>query len=216
MTIADRLMLAAAGLLTASTAFAQDASPPVWLVHAGVSRLSFIDKASVQAAGNHVDGGGVHSKAQYTASFDVARFVTRTVAINLAAGIPPTVRMDGAGSLAPLGRLVKATYASPALTILWEPVASRAVSPYLGAGVTYMHVLKTRDRALRQARIDDDLGPVLQGGVTVTATGGWGVFADLKKGFVRTRARGTVGGLPIDARIKMDPLVMQTGLSLRL
>lgn len=201
---------------TASGAGAQGVERAPWLIQAGVTRLAMADDAVVSAGGAPVPGAGVRSDAQVVPSLNVTRFVSPALGVSLAAGLPPRIRYAGTGTLAPAGALLDVRYAAPAVTLLWSPLRTRAVSPYVGAGVTYVHVLSTTDRALAGARVEDDAGPVLQGGVSLFPRARVGAFIDVKKAYVRTIARGHVGGIPAETRLRMDPVVVQAGIAIRL
>jgi outer membrane protein len=43
----------------------------------------------------------------------------------------------------------------------------------------------------------------------------WGVFFDVKKILLRTEATGFLGPAPIRADVKLDPLVLHTGVTFR-
>ncbi len=43
----------------------------------------------------------------------------------------------------------------------------------------------------------------------------WGAFFDVKKAFLRTTATGDLGGVPVRAKVVLDPLVVHSGLTYR-
>ncbi len=216
MNTATRIALAACSLTLPDMVLAQGTEPGRWEIGLGITRLAMVDKAGIDAAGTMIPGAGVDSDAQVVPTITITRFVTPTLGISVAGGVPPRIRYDGSGTLAAAGRLIEVRYAAPALTIVWSPLRRHGVAPYVGAGATYMHVLSTGDAALRNARVDDDLGPVAQAGVTFLSGRRWGVQADIKKALVRTTARGSFGPAPVEARLRMDPVVAQAGITLRL
>ncbi|MGK6325402.1 OmpW/AlkL family protein [Sphingomonas sp. DT-51] len=208
------VLLSAALAMSPSSAYAKQA--PSWLINVGVTRLSMADDASVALAGVTVPGGGVASDAQLVPSLSVTRFIASDLGVSLSTGLPPTINYRGEGSLAAAGSLLDVRYAAPAATLIWSPLRARTLNPYVGAGVTYMHVLSTHDRTLTSATVDDDIGPVLQAGISVFPHRRWGAFVDVKKAYVRTEARGAVTGYPAATRLRMDPVVLQTGVAIRL
>jgi outer membrane protein len=216
MTNASKVIMTVILLTFANTATAEDMGHAPWQIDLGVTRLAMVDKADVAAVGTQIPGAGVDSDAQVVPSITVTRFVTATVGFSLASGLPPRIRYNGSGTLASAGRLIDVRYAAPALTIVWSPFRTRGIAPYVGAGATYMHVLSTRDGALQGSEVDDDLGPVAQAGVTFFSGRRWGIYADVKKAFVRTKAYGLFGPAPVEARLRMDPVVALAGVALRL
>lgn len=159
-----KMLLAAMLTATPGLARAQEANRAAWLINVGVTRLAMVDKAAVTMAGQGLAGADVKSDPQWVPSLNVTRFVKLDVGLNLSTGLPPTIKYRGAGVLAAAGPLLDVRYAAPAVTIVWSPLRVRMVTPYVGARVTYMHVMTTRDRELADATVDDDVAPVLQAG----------------------------------------------------
>lgn len=216
MKTVTRMALVLCSFALADAAMAQSTRPTSWEIGLGITRLAMVDKADIAAAGMSIPGAGVDSDAQVVPSITVTRFVTPTFGVSIAAGVPPRIRYDGAGTLASTGRLIDVRYAAPALTVVWSPFRSHDIAPYVGAGATYMHVLSTRDGALQGSGVDDDFGPVMQAGATFRSGRRWSFYADVKKAFVRTTARGMFGSVPVEARLRMDPVVVQAGIVLHL
>ena len=204
------ISLVVAAFSVPATAASGDAP---WFVHAGPARLSNADDARIEVLGQIVPGADVRMKPRYTAEFEVGRFVTPGFALSLAAGVPLRQRVGGGGTIRPLGDLGRVTYGPAAAMIQWHPLRNAAVRPYVGAGVAYLHVFDADGAAVQRFHVDDDVGPVIQGGVEVPIRGRWGVFADAKKAFLRTDATGTLGGAPVRARLRLDPLVLHTGVA---
>ncbi|KAK0350341.1 hypothetical protein LTR94_029410, partial [Friedmanniomyces endolithicus] len=84
------------------------------------------------------------------------------------------------------------------------------VKPYLGAGVNYTIIFKTKDRLLQDFKAKDTVGPVLQGGVDIALNKSFGIYFDAKKIFATsdtTWKLPTPAGLaPGTAKVKLDPL----------
>lgn len=198
--------------LAATPAIAQEQD---WFVHLGPGRLALVDKAEMRAAGTEIPGAAIDSEAQLTGIVEIGRFVTPAVAVSLTLGGPPVVEIDGAGSIEGLGRLADVRYGPSALTVQYHPVRNGRFQPYLGVGVTYMHIFDTDDRALTDVEVDDDIGPLVQAGAEYWIGERWGIFADVKKGWLRSRATGSLGGAPIEADIKLDPFVLNAGVAFR-
>ncbi|HEY0625836.1 MAG TPA: OmpW family outer membrane protein [Allosphingosinicella sp.] len=206
--------IAAAALIgLASPAVAQDGSD--WFVHIGPAQLTLADGADVRAGGAPLAGAGIDTDPQYTGVVEIGRFVAPNVAVALTLGGPPLAKIDGTGTLEGLGRLGNVRYGPGALTVQFHPMRSGRVQPYVGAGVTYMHIFSTKDAALSDIEVNDDIGPLIQGGVQYFFSEKTGIFVDVKKGWLRTEATASLGTVPIDADLKLDPLVVNAGLAFR-
>lgn len=208
------LAVAVAAVMVGGAAHAAPVDRP-WIVHVGAGRLSTEGGARVRVMGQAIPGAAIRMDPRTTAVIEIGRFVTPALSVNVSAGIPVAQSIEGRGSIRPYGAIGRGTYGPAAATIAWHMLRTAAVRPYVGAGLAYLHVFDADDGAVRDLRIDDGVGPVIQGGVDVPIGSGWGLFVDVKKAFVRTDAHGTLGGAPLRARLRLDPLVLHTGVALR-
>jgi outer membrane protein len=201
---------AAACILCAAPAGAQTPRPE-WFVRGGLTRLDLADDIVLRAGGQVVPNADVHTDAQYTASLLVGRFIAEHFALTATVGLPPHVKVDGRKALAPFGRLGEATYGPAGFSVQYRPVREGPVQPYVGAGVAYLMVFSTKDGAFQDVEIEDDVGPVVEAGADIMLNDRMGVFLDVKKLFLTTKATGTFGGAPIETDIRLDPWVLTAG-----
>src|SRR5205085_7794223 len=89
------------------------------------------------------------------------------------------------------------------------------VRPYVGAGPVFMYIFKEQDGLLRNLNVKNHFGFALQAGAEVAVTEHVGLFVDVKEAHLRTSATGMLGPAPTSSKIKMDPLVIHSGLSFR-
>ena len=197
--------------LLAAPAQAQTVDDDNWFVQVGVTQLSLADKIELRAGGMLVPGADIKTKTHYTPTVSIGRFVSRNVAIGVTVGIPPKIKIQGKDTLAPFGLLAETTYGPSALTLQYHANRGGAFQPYVGAGVTYMIIFDADDASFQDVTIEDDLAPVLQAGANYMFSRKPGAFFDVKKGFLRTTARGTFGGIPIEGDVKLDPWVVSAG-----
>ncbi len=206
-----RLLLS--GLLVmASPALAREANPK-WFVKGAVTRLKLADKIKLNYGGTDVPGAGVHTPPHYTPTVQVGRFVADHFAVALTVGVPPHIKIDGAGTLQPFGRLAETTYGPAVLTAQYHPLRTGPVRPYLGVGAAYMIIFSTKDGAFQNVSIANDLAPALEGGTDLMVNDRFGIFLDVKKAFLRTTARGTFGGAPVVGKVRLDPLALSAGIA---
>lgn len=182
-----------------------------WFVQFGVTQLMLRDTIELRAGGTLVPGADIKTKTHYTPSVSIGYFVGRNVAVGVTLGIPPKIKIRGKETLEPFGLLAKTTYGPTALTLQYHPNRGGVFQPYVGAGVTYMVIFDADDASFQDVTIEDDLAPVLQVGANYMFTRKFGAFLDVKKGFLRTTARGTFGGTPIEGDVKLDPWVISAG-----
>lgn len=213
----SRTLLAASafGAALAATPAAAQQGEPKWFARAGVTRLELRDSLDLNFAGAPVPGADLNTKAHYTPTVQAGRFLGDHLAASLTVGLPPHIKIDGRGALAPYGRLAETTYGPATLTMQYRPVRTGTVQPYVGAGAAYMIIFSTKDGAFQNVEIDNDLSPAVEAGTDIMFNQRFGIFLDAKKAFLRTETRGTFGGAPVVGQVKLDPVALSAGITAR-
>lgn len=209
-SLAKTVLACAIAILLASHASATDEQKN-WMVQVGPANLSLADDAVLKVAGNVIPGAEIKTESQYTPTVTVARYIADEFAASLTIGPPPRAEIDAAGSLNGVGRLANVDYGPAALTLQYHPFRGKRVDPYIGAGFAYMLVTNTQDGVFQNVEVENDLGAALQAGVNISVTERYGVYLDVKKAFLTTKATGTFNGLDAVAEVVMDPLVISAG-----
>lgn len=186
-----------------------------WIVRAGLTNLELRDRMALEVGGAPFPGAGLSTFEHQTVSLQIARFLTSNLAVNATLGIPPKIKVFGAGSIGALPKLGDVRYGPTALTLQYHPIREGRVRPYLGGGLSYMIVFDTKDGAFQDLKVENDLGPALEAGVDLMATDRWGFFADVKKTFLRPKATGTFAGAVVEGRTKLDPWAFTGGVAFR-
>lgn len=184
-------------------------------VHLGVARVEQADEATLFAGGAEVPDAGFRTKVRYTAAIELGAFVYDGIAVSASAMLPVETSNTAAGSLEGLGNLGDEEVGFATATVHYHFNRDGTVSPYLGGGVSYMYVTGTEDGVVTELDIDNAFGTALQAGVDVRLGGSWSVFADAKKLFIETDARGNLGGGAITAEATVDPWILQAGIGFR-
>lgn len=186
----------------------------LWSVHIGVGRISLDEKARVEAAGNVIPGASIGLNNRLSGVIEVERYVSPAFAVAFSAGLPVKQTITGKGTIMPYGVLGRINSGPAAATFQWRPWRGALLRPYVGAGVAYLHVFNSKAGSLRDLDVSDDIGPVVQAGLEIPVKQSVGLFLDAKRAFLRTDATGSLGGTPIAARVRMDPVVLHAGLAI--
>ena len=186
-----------------------------YYVHAGIGGLFLSEGAKLFAAGAPIQGADIKANSQYTPVLETGYFLNPAWAVSFTGGLPPLVTVKGTGTVAAAGTLGKVRYGPATLTAHYHFTPFGALRPYAGAGVVGLIVLKTIDGSLTNARLDPALGLAAQFGVDYAVSDHWGMFVDVKKSYLRTTAKGYFGLTPVKANVKLDPLVVSTGVAYR-
>lgn len=202
--------LAACALLLAATqACADEASP--WTLRLGAAHVGFSTQADVSVSGSLVPGGDASASSNTTLGFELSYDISERWTARFLAGIPPQTTLTGQGSLASAGTLGKVTYAPAVASITYKLLTEGPVRPYVGAGINYTIVTKTKDAFISGLDVRNGWGSVLHVGLEVPIDPVWSVSLDARKIFLKTKATGTLpamGGAATRAEVRLDPLVV--------
>lgn len=186
-----------------------------WFVHLGPASLILDDGAEIYAAGYRIPGGNVSVKSHLTFAVEAGYYFNPNIAISFTGGLPPNIKIEAAGTMNGLGRVGVSTYGPVALTAHYHFTGFGRFQPYAGIGPAFMYVFDSDDGLMGTLKIDHALGVAFQVGANYMFTDHWGVFFDVKKILLRTEATGFLGPAPIRADVKLDPLVLHTGVTFR-
>ncbi len=107
------------------------------------------------------------------------------------------------------------TYAPAILALQYRlPTGNPKFEPYVGAGVNYTIILDSDDRDVAGFDVDNAWGAVLQVGFESMIDDRLGLYFDVKKIWLETDVRGTLGagGPSATGKATLDPLLVGTGL----
>lgn len=185
------------------------------VVRAGPSLAKFNSSGDFKIMGSPMVGADLKTDTNYTGSFELDYFLSRQFSVSVTAGIPPVNHIDGAGTLAPVGRLANVRYGLGAMLGKVHFNGEDRVQPFIGVGIGYFTAFKVKNVAVADLKVDDSVGPALQAGADVMITPKIGVHFSVAKAFMNTDARGSFMTLPVTAKITLDPLIVQSGLVYR-
>ena len=184
-----------------------------WFVHAGPAFVSPQEKTTLQAGGAAIPGADVKLDGRWTVAAEVGYFVTPNVSVSLAAGLPPKFKVVGAGALAGLGTAGTMTGGPAGLLVQYHFNRDGMIQPYVGAGASFLVVFSTSDGVMSNVSAKSAVGTALQAGADVMFNDRLGGFVDIKKAWVGTVATGFLGPTPVRAKVRVDPLVGNVGLT---
>lgn len=212
--------IACLGMALIGGASAQE-SP--WTLRAGPAGLIWDQSAKVAVGGASVPGAEIDLNKNYTLGFDIGYDLSDRWTAHFAFGVPPKVKLSTGGSLnamvPPLtGRLGEVRYGPALLSAVYKFNPTGPITPYVGAGVAYMRVFRSRGGDIQGLDVDDAWGGFVHAGVTVPLQDRWSLFFDVRKLQLKTKASGTLpalGGPPVSISIRLNPWIFHTGLEYR-
>jgi outer membrane protein len=202
---------ALAALAVAAPAQAQEAGR--WFVHLGPALISPDEGATMTAGGQPLAGADVSIGSRWTVAGEVGYFVTPNIALAAAAGFPPTFKVKTAGTLAGMGTAGEMTGGPAGLLVQYHFNREGRIQPYVGAGTSFLVVFGTKDGLMTGLKAKSAVGTALQAGANVMLGERMGLFIDVKKAWVGTVATGNLGPAPVRAKVNVDPVVANLGLT---
>ena len=198
------IALAIATAVSASSgAFAEELSP--WLV-----RVRLLDVVTER---NNTAGGGVGADTlkvsdQVQPEVDVTYFFTKNIAAELVATYPVSHSINLSGT--DIGGLKELP---PTLNLQWHFDPLGKVTPYIGAGVTYMRTWDSRAAGGALTTSQNNWGGDLQVGMDYAIDQHWSFNVDVKKVWISADVQAVGGASVLTANI--NPLLAGVGLGYR-
>ncbi|WP_294392594.1 OmpW family outer membrane protein [uncultured Sphingomonas sp.] len=184
-----------------------------WTVRAGLTSLTLADRVDLSVGGAHYPGADLSTFEHWTPTVQIGRFLTRNVAINLTAGIPPSIDVYGGGSIGSLPKLGKVRYGPMALTAQYHFTRSGRIRPYVGAGASYMIVFGTKDGTFENLKVKDDFGWAFEAGTDIMISNRVAIFGDVKKALLRPVTTGLFMGDSVVGKTRLDPWAFSGGIA---
>lgn len=213
MKTAAALLAAASVLTLAGAAFAQNAAPePVGkgtlIVTARMTGvLPQADDAILTAAG--ADSGlKVDVGDDWMPTLGFTYFVADHWAVEAILGATQhEVRAKGGAT----DVAVHETWVLPPIvTLQYRPTPNSTISPYVGAGVSYMAFFDGKDKNGFDVDLDNGFGVALQAGADWNLSGPWTLNLDAKKVWFDTDA--TINSGALKSSVSLDPWVVSVGV----
>ncbi|WP_213992137.1 OmpW family outer membrane protein [Sodalis sp. dw_96] len=183
-----------------------------WYVEAGPARVNFNTSANIEVAGNHIRQAGADATGYTTAALGIGYFFTPEISAILMTGVPPKTKLNGTGVFGGT-HMGKVTYGPAVLAVDYHYRGFGDFQPFIGAGFSYIRVFKSEDNAITNLNVDDAMGPTIRAGFEYMLTEHIGMFASVTKIFCSTDVHGEFNGVPVKARVQLDPLITHMGVT---
>ena len=209
--------LLAAGAMAPSPGHAQDeaASDRPLFLRLGYGMASYRTTGRASMAGQAVDGARVALGDVRFAAMEIGWRLSPDWSLSFVGGLPPTVALHGRGDFAPQGVLRKVSYGSVMLGAAYHPFTLGRFEPFVGGGLSYTFILRTRGGSMSDLDIADNYGPFLQVGGQYHVTDSLSAYVDARKTWLSFDAKGMAAGLPVRVGVDPDPVAVTLGLSYR-
>lgn len=209
--------LGLAASVVASTASAQESK---FYIQAGVGHIALSNTFE-----NFTLGGAPAPTAGATVTdptsliFNGGYMFNENWSVSFTGGIPVESTATGQGSLAAVGELGSITFGVAGLHLNHHFKTTGKFQPFLGAGLAYGIIFDTEDAGLTDVNVDDSLGFEIKAGFDYMINDRFGAYFSVSKAFLEFDIEGTAatpgGPAPATVKAKLDPVLIQSGLTIR-
>jgi outer membrane protein W len=85
--------------------------------------------------------------------------------------------------------------------------------PYVGGGAAYAIIFKNFDGSVKDLKVNNNWGSVVQGGAEYEVNSKYTVFVDFKEVWLAVNAHGVLSdGTNVKARVKLNPSLLSVGI----
>lgn len=164
--------------------------------------------SSIKDANGAASGLTAHVSDDWMPTLGFTYFVSDHWAVEAILGATQhTVKAQGAGT----DVAVHETWVLPPIvTAQYRPSPNERISPYIGAGVSYMAFFDGKDKNGYTVDIDNGFGVAAQAGADVNLSGPWTLNLDVKKVWFKTDA--SINGGALTSNVNLNPWVVSVGV----
>ena len=194
---------------------------PTFFLHVGPVGIFPSEKAKITVypfgIPTFVAGGTISIDPHYTVNVEAGYYFAHGWAVAFSGGLPPKIDINGAGTVAGVGKFGSVVYGPSALLLQSHFLDWGMIKPYVGAGPVYMPVFDNSDGAITNLKVNSAFGAAAQIGADIMFNRNWGIYIDVKKAYLRTKAKGLAPlpfpGTPMTADVTLDPLTVSAGVT---
>lgn len=208
-------------VVTSQSAHAQPAGTPFkqnrCFTRLGLLVAPYHSSASITTNGQLLSGGTAKVSNNMTATFDLGCEITKNISASVTSGIPVKPHVTGEGAAAILGRLGEVRYGPAVFSGYYRFPKTGQFRPYIGGGAAYAIIFKEFDGSVKQLKVHNNWGSVLQGGAEYEVNSKYTLFVDFKEVWLAVNAHGVLSnGTDVEARVKLNPSLFTAGIKFHL
>ena len=183
----------------------------------GLLVAPYHSSATIAMNGQLVSGGTAEASNNVTMTFDLGYQITKNVSVTVTSGIPVKPHVTGEGAAASLGMLGKVRYGPVLFSGQYRFPQIGRIRPYVGGGAAYAIILKNFDGSVKDLRVNNNWGSVLQGGAEYEVNSKYTLFFDFREVWLAVNAHGVLSdGTPVKARVNLNPSLVTVGIKFHL
>jgi outer membrane protein len=184
-----------------------------WFTRVGFMVAPYHSSATIATNGQPLSGGTAEASNNMSVTFDLGYEITKNISVTMTSGIPVKPHVTGEGTAAALGILGKVRYGPAIFAGQYQFPKIGRFRPYLGGGAAYAIIFKNFDGSVKDLRVNNNWGSVVQGGAEYEVNSKYTVFVDFKEVWLAVNAHGVLtDGTDVKARVKLNPSLVTVGI----
>ena len=183
----------------------------------GLLVAPYHSSATIATNGQRLSGGTAEASNNVSMTFDLGYEITHNISVSVTSGIPVKPHVTGEGAAAPLGILGKVRYGPMIVAGQYHFPKIGRITPYVGGGAAYAIIFKNFDGSVKNLRVNNNWGSVVQGGAEYELNSKYTLFVDFKEVWLAVNAHGLLSdGTAVKARVNLDPSLVTVGIKFHL
>ena len=188
-----------------------------WFTRVGFLMAPYHSSATIATNGQTLSGGTAKVSNNMSVTFDVGYELTKNISVSMMSGIPVKPHVTGEGSAASLGTLGKVRYGPVVFSGYYRFPKTGRFQPYIGGGTAYAIILKNFDGSVKNLKVNNNWGSVVQGGAEYEVNSKYTLFVDFKEVWLAVNAHGVLSdGTTVKARVNLNPSLVTVGIKFHL
>ena len=183
----------------------------------GLLVAPYHSSATISTNGQLVSGGTAEASNNVSMTFDLGYEITDKISVSVMSGIPVKPHVTGEGAAASLGMLGKVRYGPAIFSGQYRLPKIGRIRPYVGGGAAYAIIFKNFDGSVKNLRVNNNWGSVVQGGAEYELNSKYTLFFDFKEVWLAVNASGVLSdGTAVKAHVNLNPSLVSVGIKFHL
>ena len=188
-----------------------------WFTKVGFLVAPYHSSTVIATNGQTLSGGTAEASNNMSLTFELGYDITKHFSASVMSGIPVKPHVTGEGTAAALGILGKVRYGPTIFSGQYHFPKIGKFRPYVGGGAAYAIILKNIDGSVKDLKVHNNWGSVINGGTEYEVNSKYTFFVDFKEVWLAVNADGVLAdGTGVKARVKLNPSLITVGIKFRL
>lgn len=185
--------------------------PGTWFTQNGPIWIRFRGASTVRVNGAPAPGVKAIPQDDVTISNSIGYNVTQEISAQLILGLLTSTPVKDQNGV----QLGRTSYGAPSFVVDYRFNQFGPIQPFVGVGAMYLFFYNGKDAVLSNLKVDNSTGAILRTGAELMLTQNIGLYFAANKVFIGSTAHARLGANRVDAKLELDPWILQAGVTYR-